>query len=113
MSDQATTDTDPAIDSNNGEVHAEEPIRQTAPVLPWEISLHSFGTFAQRVPSGGMILKFAPTQQTPQGNAMLTPGIALLFEDARTWESFKEFVASDGKEVKPTILTARTVPTKP
>lgn len=87
----------------------QEPIRQTAPIFPWEITLNAFGMFVQKMPDGGLILKLAPTQMTQQGQMAMAPAVALRF-DASSWAAFKDFVASDGEQVKPRIVTAKVMP---
>jgi hypothetical protein len=90
------------------EVAPEEQIQVTAPVFPWEIVLNSSQTFFQRLPGGGMQIKFAPAVRTPNGAMPMPPGIVVEFGNVG-WERFKEEVAADG-EKRPTIGTAITVP---
>lgn len=88
-------------------------IEQTAPDLPWELTLKNSATYFQKLPGGRMVLKFVPIALTPQGAMMTPPGIEIVF-GADGWERFKEEVAADGEKPpeKPVIQTARALPPK-
>ncbi len=82
----------------------EEVIEQTAPVLPWEIVIHSCQTFLQKLPNGGMSLKFCPSAGP---GAIMVPAFDVEF-DKGGWERFQRDVA-DG-HIHPQIQTAQGVP---
>jgi hypothetical protein len=86
----------------------EEQIEVTAPTFPWELVLNDSMTFFQRLPGGGMQIKFSPAVRTPNGVMPLPPGFVVEFGNVG-WARFKEEVAADG-EKKPTIETASSIP---
>jgi hypothetical protein len=92
---------------------SDEEIRQTAPVLAWEIALRHAGWWFQRLPNGGMALKLAPLQPVPLPNGAgvqsvpAMPGVEVLF-DAAGWRLFQDEVAAGEK--KPLVPTATIVP---
>lgn len=89
--------------------NGDEP-RQTAPVLPWEIYLPNARVWLQKLPNGGMMVKAAPSVNTPMGPAPLPPGVVLQF-DADAWDGFKRYVEADGEVTQ--VQTAAVVPTPP
>jgi hypothetical protein len=95
-------------DADEAAGNAAEEIEATAPTLPWEILLPNSATFFQRLPNGGMLLKFTPAVFGPQGGQIVPPGIVISFS-ADGWERFKEEVARDGVK-PPEIPIARTLP---
>lgn len=74
----------------------DETVRQTAPVFPSELVFNSSSFFFQKLPNGGMTLKFSPSAPGPQGNQLMPLPVAINF-DARGWERFKRSVEMDGE----------------
>ena len=83
-------------------------IFETAPTLPWEVVFNRSVSHFQRLPDGGMLLKFSGFAQTPMGLMPVAPAVAIVFGD-KGWKAFKEEVAADG-ERKPVIETALVMP---
>lgn len=77
------------------------------PMLPWEIVFPQAKAWVHVMPDGSVIMKLAPCVSTPMGQAPLAPGVVLQF-DANAWESFKRYIAADGKVTQ--VQTATVIP---
>lgn len=73
----------------------EDAIQQTAPIFPAEVVLSMHGNWLQRLPGGGMQVKFAALVMTPAGPRPQLPAYVVEF-NADGWERFKRVVAADG-----------------
>lgn len=78
--------------TDESDIREIEVPRQTAPMFPSELTFNSSKFFFQRLPGGGMTLKFAPAA----GQQVLPLPVAINF-DANGWERFKRAVEVDGE----------------
>lgn len=95
-------------DAKGEPVNDEAMPARTAPIFPWEIALRNSETFFQKIPNGGMLLKFAPLLPMPGGGSIVTPpGFVVQFSE-EGWEHFQKEVAL-GESIEPIEIPTATI----